>query len=444
MESRLGELGLSRIPVAPNDPGRPSRPFGRSGRVPDDFAPNPLARLLAEKRARGSRLLDLTVTNPTQVGLEYRPPATVALPATYEPEPRGSRIAREAIARYYEEREGRDRNSPGTLTADRLILTASTSESYAHLFRLLCDPGDEVLVPSPSYPLFEPLARLEGVEIHEYALRHAGPDDAYAVTTSWSVDLESLENAAGPRTRAILLVQPNNPTGSCVSSHELSSVEAFAEHRGLALVSDEVFGDFPWPPATRPLPSLLTERRRVLTFVLGGISKLCGLPQMKLGWIAVTGPDSEVDRALEGLEWIADLFLSTSAPIEAALPALLDGRRRFQTAVRERLGTNLELLRTRTPGAAGSQARDGGALQLLDAEGGWSAVLRMREHDAPLAPSEEAEHDGTNANLAERILERHDVLVHPGHFYGLSDEHIVISLIVEPPVLKEALDRMLG
>ena len=171
-----------------------------------------------------------------------------------------------------------------------------------------------MLVPAPSYPLFEPLARLEGVEAREYRLCH-GPD-------GWRVDLASLEEAAGPRSRAILLVQPNNPTGSCMTPEELLAIEAIAERRGLALVSDEVFGDFPWPPASDPLPSLLAGPRRVPTFVLGGISKLCGLPQMKLGWIAVTGPDREVGRALEGLEWIADLFLSTSAPIEVAAPGL--------------------------------------------------------------------------------------------------------------------------
>lgn len=392
MEGGHGELGLRHS----------------SGRVPEDFEPNPLARLLAGKRARGARLLDLTVTNPTRVGLGYGPPPTLALPASYEPEPRGSLVAREAVARYVAEREGRD-----AIPCDRLILTASTSESYAHLFRLLCDPGDDVLVPTPSYPLFEPLARLEGVEIREYTLEDAAG--------RWHVPLDSLEAALGPRTRAILLVQPNNPTGSCVRAEELTAIEEIAARRGMALLSDEVFGDFPWPPAIRPLPSLLAEPRRVLTFVLGGVSKLCGLPQMKLGWIAVAGPDREAERALEGLEWIADLFLSTSAPIESALPALLADRHRFHEVMRERLATNLELLRART--------RDRGLFQLLESEGGWTAVLRQREPDPAPDP-------------AERILERHDVLVHPGHFYGLSDEHIVISLIVEPPVLKEALDRM--
>jgi aspartate/methionine/tyrosine aminotransferase len=236
-----------------------------------------------------------------------------------------------------------------------------------------------------------------------------------------------MDAAAGPRTRAILLVQPNNPTGSCVRPEELAAIEDLAASRGLALVSDEVFGDFPWPPETRLLPSLLAEPRRVPTFVLGGVSKLCGLPQMKIGWVAVAGPDREVSRALEGLEWIADLFLSTSAPIESALPSLLSGRHRFQAVVRERLATNLDVLRSRTSGHD---------MRLLEPEGGWSAVLR-RVAD----PDAAASHDSAG-DLAERLLERHDVLAHPGHFYGLSDEHIVISLIVEPSILKEAVDRM--
>ncbi|HET9253530.1 MAG TPA: pyridoxal phosphate-dependent aminotransferase [Candidatus Eisenbacteria bacterium] len=384
-----------------------------SARVPDDFEPNPLARLLAEKRARGVRILDLTISNPTRVGLDYGPPPTLALPDAYEPEPRGSLAAREAVARYYAEREGRDTVSP-----DRLVLTSSTSESYAHLLRLLCDPGDDVLVPTPSYPLFEPLARLEGVEIREYALQAASTPSG-----GWTGDPDSMEAAAGPRTRAIFLVQPNNPTGSCVQPEELGAIEAVVERLGIALVSDEVFGDFPWPPATRPLPTLLAEPRRGPTFVLGGVSKLCGLPQMKLGWIAVAGPDREMGRATEGLEWIADLFLSTSGPSEAALPSFLDGRHRFQIAMRERLAANLGLLRSNlVPGRT--------PFQLLEAEGGWSAVLRQREHAQDVDPG-------------ERLLDRHDILVHPGHFYGLSDDHIVISLIVEPSVLEEALGRLM-
>jgi alanine-synthesizing transaminase len=399
-----------------------------SGRVPEDFEPNPLSALLTQKRAEGRRILDLTVTNPTTVGLaveevEIAPRAETA----YVPDPRGSEPARRALAGYYAEREGR----VGAISPDRLVLTASTSESYAHLFRLLCDPGDDVLVPAPSYPLFEPLARLEGVGIREYELSHGSTGAGTRGVEGpgrrrWRVEAGALEAAAGPRTRAVLLVQPNNPTGSLVDAEELASIEAFARRRGLALVSDEVFGDFPWPPATRPLQTLLAEPREVPTFVLGGISKLCGLPQMKLGWIAVTGPEREVGRALEGLEWIADLFLSVSAPIEAALPELLARRRPFREAVGARLAANLGLLR--------SAASEGGAFRLLEAEGGWSAILCHAGEDAA-----EREDEG---DLAERILERCDVLLHPGHFYGLSDRHLVLSLIVEPPVLQEALARL--
>lgn len=368
------------------------------------------------------------MTNPTAVGLAVE--AVKIAPrvdTAYAPEPRGFEPARRALAGYYAEREGR----AGVISPDRLVLTASTSESYAHLFRLLCDPGDDVLVPAPSYPLFEPLARLEGVGIREYELSYGPPVSGGRGTEDsarhrWRVEAGALEAAAGPRTRAVLLVQPNNPTGSLVDADELEPIEAFARRRGLPLVSDEVFGDFPWPPATRPLQSLLAGPRAVPTFVLGGASKLCGLPQMKLGWIAVTGPEREVERAVEGLEWIADLFLSVSAPIEAALPEFLARRRPFQEAVGARLAANLDLLRSAGSGAGG--------FRLLEAEGGWSAILCYAGEDAA-----EREEEG---DLAERILERCDVLLHPGHFYGLSDRHLVLSLIVEPPVLQEALARL--
>lgn len=408
MEGGHRQLGLIRL----------------SGRLPDDFAPNPLARILARKRDEGRRILDLTVTNPTRVGLGHAPPPRGTFPASYDPEPRGSREARLAVAGYYAEREGK-----GAISPERIVLTGSTSESYAHLFRLLCDPGDDVLVPAPSYPLFEPLARLEGVGIVEYPLRH-GP--ANGGTERWRVDVDALESAVGPRTRAVLLVQPNNPTGSCASPGEIASIEGIAERSGLALVSDEVFGDFPWPPASRPLRSLLAGSRRVPTFVLGGISKLCGLPQMKLGWIAVAGPDPGAERALEGLEWIADLFLSTSAPVEAALPEFLAGRAAFQAALRGRVEANLGILRRAT------QRRSGG-FRLLESEGGWSAILR---HEDGLPPDLDAADVPAGTDPAERLLERHDVLVHPGHFYGLSDRHLVISLIVEPGDLEEAFARM--
>ena len=408
MERALEGTGLS---------GRPA--WRISGRLPEDFEPNPLSRILAEKRSRGREVLDLTITNPTKVGLSVAPARLGDDPiGAYVPDPKGALAARAAVAAYLAERVGRDVVAP-----DRLVLTASTSESYAHLFRLLCDPGDDVLVPTPSYPLFEPIARVEGVDVREYALRLEDGEcreRETMVPATWRVDAGELDALTGPRTRAILLVQPNNPTGSCVTAEDLGAVEDLAERRGLAIVSDEVFGDCPWPPRSAPLPSLLAGSRRVPTFVLGGISKLCGLPQLKLGWIAVAGPERDTVRLLEGLEWIADLFLSTSAPVEGALPHLLGNRHEFQAALRERLVANLASLR-----------RANGPFHLIEAEGGWSAVLR-----GPQPPLEEAE------DHALWMLEHRDVLVHPGHFYGLGDEHVVVSLIVPPPVLEEGLARI--
>ena len=208
----------------------------------------------------------------------------------YEPDPRGSAPARAAVCAYYAARG---------LEVDpaRLVLTAGTSEAYAHLFRLLADPGGRFLVPSPSYPLFEPLAALEGVELERYRLAFHG---------RWHLDLEALDRAFRGGASGVVVVQPNHPTGSCLAPAEIGHLESLCEAHGAAIVSDEVFGDFPWPPAVAPLPSLLGPRR-VPTFVLSGLSKVCGMPGMKLSWIALAGPDAACERALAGLEWIADL-----------------------------------------------------------------------------------------------------------------------------------------
>ena len=316
--------------------------------------------------------------------------------------------AREAVAAYHAARAG-----GRTIDPSRVFLTASTSEAYAHLFRLLCDPQDEILVPRPSYPLLEPLARLVHAELRDYRLVYDG---------RWRLDLDSLEASIGPRTRAVVVIEPNNPTGSLLSGPERSRVEAICAERGLAILSDEVFGDFPWPPRVDVLPSWCGARA-VPTFVLGGISKLCGLPQMKLGWIAVGGPEPELWDALQGLEWIADLFLSVGSPVQAALPRLLEARRVFQPRVRERLRSNLETVRAFTARRP--------EFQLLPAAGGWVAMLRV-----PLVRSEE--------EWALELLRR-DVVVHPGHFYEYEVEgraHIVLSLIVEPAQLEAGLARI--
>lgn len=383
------------------------------GRLPPEFEPSPFARAIEAKRRAGRAILDLTVTNPTGVGLPQAAGLEAALRGAdllrYDPDPRGTEAARRAVAAYHRAR-GTDACEP-----DRILLTSGTSEAYAHLFRLLCDPGDEVLVPRPSYPLFEPLARLESVGLSSYRLRY---------DEGWRVDFESVEALVGPRTRAVVVVQPNNPTGSCLDTGEAAALESLCAERGLALIADEVFGDFPWPPRDAPLPSLLGDRS-ALTFGLNGISKLCGLPQMKLGWIAVAGPEPMAARAYEGLEWIADLFLSVGAPAQAVLPWVLEQRDTFHRAALARIHENLRIL------AAGS---DRAGYDLLRGDGGWSAVLRFRPGSSP----------GDAPDAAAWALEQEDVLLHPGHFYELEDHDAVLSLIGEPERVHEGIERLSG
>ncbi len=380
-----------------------------SRRVPYGAADNALARVLAGRRASGARLLDLTETDPVSAGLADDAGEMLSVLAAlggpgHEPEPRGTRKAREAVADYYRDRGvGAD--------PDDVVLTASTSEAYAHLFRLLCDPGDAAAAPFPGYPLLEPLATLEDVRIRRYRLGFDG---------AWHLDLDSLERATGPRTRAVVVVQPNNPTGSCHSAEEVAAVEGRCERTGAALISDEVFGDFPRPPATAPLPSLLGSRR-VPAFVLGGLSKCCGLPQMKVGWIVVGGPASARREAMRGLEWIADLFLSVSSPAQAALPRWLAGRHGFQSRARERIAANLATV--------GDLERRCPQVTALPAQGGWMQVLGL-----PRTRTDEA--------WALEMLRR-DVIVHPGYFYDFAEEgHLVVSLLPEPRVFAEAMARI--
>ncbi|HKQ57580.1 MAG TPA: pyridoxal phosphate-dependent aminotransferase [Candidatus Eisenbacteria bacterium] len=382
-----------------------------SRRLPHDATPNAWSRLLAERRGSGATLLDLTEANPTRVGLGGAGEDTLAAladPAAvrYEPDPRGARAAREAVAGYYADRGIR-------VDADDLVLTAGTSESYAHLFRLLADPGDAILAPAPSYPLLEPIAALEGVALRPYRIAWDG---------CWHVDLGSVAEALAPGARAMVLVQPNHPTGSCLDARELAEVEALCERHGVALIADEVFGDFPWrDQRVGPgLPSLLGARR-VPTFVLSGLSKVCGMPQLKLGWIAVAGPDGARAEARHGLEWIADLFLTVGTPVQAALPRLLAGRQAWQARMRERIAVNRARL--------GDVVAQSPALERRDGVGGWVAVLKL-----PGGRDEEA-----------WVLEllRRDVVVHPGAFYDFEDEpYLVLSLIVAPGVFATGLERI--
>jgi aspartate/methionine/tyrosine aminotransferase len=379
-----------------------------SSRSAFDLSLNPLARALARARAAGRPILDLTESNPTRAALPYTAGgilAAIARPEAlrYEPAPFGLAPAREAVAR--------DLSAHGPpVDPGRVLLTASTSEAYAFLFKLLCDPGDEVLVPRPSYPLFEHLAQLEAVRAVPYRLAYDG---------AWHVDLASLQAAVSQRTRAVVVVSPNNPTGSYVKRSELDALASL----GLPIVSDEVFARYPLrEDGTRAL-SALEAREAPLVFALGGLSKLAALPQMKAAWIAVGGRGPQAEDALERLEVIADAFLSVGTPVQHALPELLASCGAVRAAVVARTRANLDALRAATGGSA---------VSVLDAEGGWYATLRL--------PRTRPEEDWVVA-----FLDADDVYVHPGHFFDFEDEaYAVVSLLTAEPALREGARRIVS
>lgn len=370
---------------------------------------NRLWRLLQQKRQAGISVIDLTESNPTRVGLEFpnsdiREALADPRSLAYEPAARGLGAARQAVSAYYADR-GLD------VAPDRLVLTASTSEAYAHLFRLLGDPGDRFLFPQPSYPLLEFLARMESVELVPYRVDYDGV---------WHVNMESLRSALSPPVRAVMLVNPNNPTGSFLKIDELAALQQVCRQHELALIADEVFSDYALEISPDAVASVAAADE-VLTFTLSGLSKVCGLPQFKLGWIAVSGPAAARDQALEKLEWIADTFLSVGAPVQHAAGRLLDGRRHFQTALIKRLKENLLILRSELQGTSG---------RALRVEGGWYAVVQL-----PQTRSEE--------EWVVEALDGWDVLLHPGYFFGFPAEaFVVVSLLVQPEVLAEGAARL--
>jgi hypothetical protein len=369
--------------------------------------PNRLSALREKKRLAGALVLDLSESNPTRAGLDYPRSEILAALADasalrYHPAPRGIASAREAVAGYYRLR--RDQISP-----DNVLLTASTSEAYAYLFKLLANPGDEILAPRPSYPLFELLAGLESVKIRQYPLRYDGV---------WHVDFDALEQAITPRTRGIVAVNPNNPTGSFLKRAELDHLDSLAARRGLAVLSDEVFRDYAFGEDAGRVSTLAGDRR-ALTFSMSGLSKIAGLPQMKLGWIVASGPRSA--EALDALELIADTYLSVSTPVQVALPRLLGLSNGILQQVRERTASNLARLR---------EAIHGSAATLLRAEGGWYAVLQV--------PRTRTEEEWTL-----KLLEESDVLVQPGFFFDFESEaFLVLSLLPEPATFAEGVGRL--
>lgn len=380
-----------------------------SARVPRELAPNRLSTATRAYRASGRRMSDLTVTNPTTVGIAYPSdlltPLADAAGLTYRPEPFGLPAARRAVVTDYARRGI-------SVAEDCIVLTASTSEAYSLLFKLLCEPsGDDVLVPVPSYPLFDHLTGLDGVVSRPYTLEYH---------RRWEVDERSLDEAWTSRTRAVLAVSPNNPTGSTLSRAELDALQRRCAERDAALIVDEVFADYAFDESTAEAAT--PNASRALTFRLGGLSKSAGLPQVKLGWIAVEGPDHLVRTALERLELIGDTYLSVSTPVQVAAPLLIERGGAIREQIRQRIRTNMDALQ-RTAAADPS-------VEVLNADGGWSAVLRV--------PSRGSEED-----LVLDLLERHGTLVHPGFFFDFPHEaFLVLSLLPEPEVFAEGVRRV--
>ena len=375
-----------------------------------NLSSNRVTQALDRLRAAGAPVVDLTESNPTRVGLCYPPgalqPLADAAGLVYEPQPFGLLAARRAVAAALLRRGV-------SADAERLILTASTSEAYSLLFKLLCDPGDHVLVPRPSYPLFEHLTCLDGVTPIPYALEYDG---------RWMIDLDGLSRAVGSRTRAVLLVSPNNPTGSFVTREELDAVVAICRDRSLALIGDEVFNRYPLETDAADVPSVL-DQKEALTFSLGGLSKAAGLPQLKLGWTIVDGPEGLVAEALARLELICDTYLSVSTPVQHAVPALLAVGETVAAQIAERIQANYRTLQRLTA--------DHAASRVLHAEGGWYAVIQV-----PATRSEET--------LVLELLERDHVLVHPGYFFDFPREaFLVVSLLPDSDLLCQGVRRVL-
>jgi aspartate/methionine/tyrosine aminotransferase len=374
------------------------------------LSPNPFTLALEQMRAVGQELLDLTVSNPTRIGLNYDADAilsSLACPESldYDPQSKGLLSARKAVANYY-----REQHDAYDVDPENIILITSTSEAYSYVFRLLCNPEDEILVPKPSYPLFEFLADLQDVKLVPYPLIY---------DHGWQIDFASLYKAASGGTRAVVVVHPNNPTGSYVHEDEREALNAFCREYNTALVVDEVFLDYPHDGALRPS---FAANSGALTFTLSGLSKISALPQMKLAWITTSGPSARVEEAMPRLDVIADTFLSVNAPIQYAGPALLDQRKNIQPVLLDRIRINLEELDRHLSGVR--------SCQRLDVEGGWYAVVRV-----PITRSDE--------ELAIEILRKVYVIVHPGHFYDFpSDGYLVVSLITDPDIFREGVSRL--
>ncbi len=385
-----------------------------SDRFDWDQPTNALSLLLRDKKRRRESVFDLTESNPTRVGLTYAADdilAALSQPAAmqYAPEPRGLLTARRAVAGYY-----RDRGA--SIDPAALFLTAGTSDAYSILFRLLGNPGDEILIPRPGYPLLAYLARLDSLNACAYPLR-------YDMTVGWSIDLDVLQALITPRTRAVVVIDPNNPTGSYVKRPEFRQLDAVCRHYGLALIVDEVFCDY---AAGGTAGSMPVDRNgfESLTFVLNGFSKLMGLPQVKLGWIVVAGESGLAQAARVRLEILLDFYLSVATPVQHAAGRLLDRRRGIQRQILTRIGANSRFLEARIERT--------GNCRVLRREGGWYAIVEILDSVA-------------DEDRALHLLEHDNTLVHPGFFYDFDREgFVVLSLLPREDAFRGGVSRLIG
>ena len=370
---------------------------------------NRLSEALARHRRAGKPLLDLTASNPTRCGFDYDYHAimrALCSPASagYHPDPHGLLSARQAVAGYYAERGIQ-------VQAQDIILTTSTSEAYSFIFRLLCDPGDELLIPTPSYPLFDFLADIQDVKLRGYPLIY---------DHGWQIDQHALEQAITPATKGMIVVHPNNPTGHFTKPQEIAALNQLCTQRQIAIIADEVFLDF---SLNGNRPASFAANHQSLTFTMSGLSKISGLPQMKFAWLVVSGPENPKKDAMARLEVIADTYLSMNAPVQLAAPAFMELRRGFQRQLLARVERNLSELDRRLSAQKHCTR--------LAVEGGWYAVLRV-----PATSSDE--------ELAVELLEQKGVYVHPGHFYDFrQDGYLVISLITPEREFSEGVERLL-
>lgn len=375
------------------------------------LTPNRFSGAQREVLAAGAEVLDLTVSNPVRAEIRYDDETILGALASpqsmdYDPQPQGLRSARDAVANYY-----REQHEEFEVDPESIVLTTSTSEGYSYVFRLLCNADDEILVPRPSYPLFEFLADLQDVKLVPYPLLY---------DHGWQIDFPSLYKAVNHRTRAVVVVHPNNPTGSYVENAERSALNDFCREFDLALIVDEVFLDYAHDGAARPT---FAVNQGALTFTLSGLSKISGLPQMKLAWLVTSGPGERVAEAMGRLEVIADTYLSLNAPIQLAAAVLLDQRKNIQPILIDRLRINR--------GELDRQLAKQKTCERLDVQGGWYAVLRV-----PVKQSDE--------DLAIALLKERSVLVHPGHFYDFpADGYLIVSLITPPGLFRQGIAQVL-